>query len=91
MMVVQKACPTVFTVLEDGTAVLLNVRSLEYYTLNKTAATLWKAIEEQTRIADKSLAALAGRVFEISEPAALADVTAFLNRLQEYKFVEVVS
>lgn len=48
-MRIEKSSPTVFTQLDDGTGVLLNVETLSYYGLNRTGVALWREIE-----ADKS-------------------------------------
>jgi hypothetical protein len=47
LMHIEKLQPTVFTPLDDGTGVLLNLQTLLYYSLNKTGAAVWQQIEEK--------------------------------------------
>ena len=89
-MLVEKTTPTVFTLLDDGTGVLLNLETLFYYTLNKTGVELWQEIE-RTGIpnADLLVKKICSR-FDVDEEAARQGVVAFLMRLAEFRMVRAV-
>jgi len=87
-MNIRKASPTVFTPLEDGSAVLLNLQTLFYYNLNRSAAVLWKQIETQDSLDDSELVRGACQRFDVDEARAHSDVQDFLQKLREYRFVE---
>jgi len=87
-MNIRKASPTVFTPLEDGSAVLLNLQTLFYYNLNRSAAVLWKQIETQDSLDDSELVRGACQRFDFDEARAHSDVQDFLQKLREYRFVE---
>ncbi len=72
-----------FTELDDGTGVLLDLESKFYYTLNATGVAVWKAL---TKGAASSISALATRVeeeFSVDEDTARADVEAFVSSMLE--------
>jgi hypothetical protein len=89
-MLVEKSAPTVFTALEDGTGVLLNLETLFYYTLNKTGVAIWQEIEhyEQPPTIDL-LAKTVCKRFEIDEEGAHQGIVEFVNRLAELKMIRV--
>lgn len=66
------------TELEDGTAVVLNLETKFYHTLNATAVSLWKSLEAGSS-SELDLARALAREFEVSESAALADVKLALD------------
>ena len=61
------------TELEDGTGVVLNLETKFYHTLNATAVTLWRTIEQGART-DGELASKLVSEFQVDEAQALADV-----------------
>ncbi len=71
-----------FTELEDGTAVLLDLDTKFYYTLNPTGTLVWKALSEQPA---PSLGALARRIstaFRVDPATAERDILALLDELR---------
>jgi len=87
-MNIRKAAPTVFTPLEDGTAVLLNLKTLFYFNLNRTGAALWKQIQDQDLVDDAELVRGACQRFEVGEEQAYSDVQQFIQKLREYQIIE---
>jgi hypothetical protein len=87
-MQIEKASPTVFTPLADGTGVLLNLDTLFYYSLNRTGAVLWQRIEEGAVTLDELLRATCER-FEVSEDTARSLVIKFIEQLEIFKMVRV--
>jgi hypothetical protein len=88
-MAIRKAHPTVFTPLEDGTAVLLDLTTLVYYSLNRSAAVAWQEIEKRDRVELTELTSLICDRFESTQEAASSDLTAFLDKLATYKVITV--
>ena len=89
-MRVEKSAPTVFTALEDGTGVLLNLETLFYYSLNKTGVALWQEIEQGGNSDVESLAAAICKRFNVDERAARQEITAFITNLAELKIVRII-
>jgi hypothetical protein len=89
-MRVAKLSQTVFTPLEDGTGVLLNLETLRYYNLNRTGAAAWREIEAETSASlDKIVASICVR-FDVAEEAARIDARAFIEHLARFKMVRIV-
>jgi len=74
------------TELEDGTGVVLNLETKFYHTLNSTAVTLWKALQQGTRT-DAELASKLVSEFEVDEARALADVATALSEFEREGFL----
>ena len=89
-MVVEKSPQTVFTPLDDGTGVLLNVETLFYYGLNQTAVALWHEIERSNPPTLDALVQVTCQRFDVDEDAARPEIVAFVRRLQEFKMVRLV-
>lgn len=89
-MLVEKSAQTVFTALEDGTGVLLNLETLFYYNLNKTGVAIWQEIErnENPPTVDLLAKTICKR-FDIDEEGARQGIVAFVNRLAELKIIRV--
>lgn len=88
-MRIHKLPSTVFTPLEDGTAVLLNLQTLAYYSLNKTAASIWRLIEEKNGLTlDDVVSSICAR-FEVAEDAARIDLRAFVEHLARFQMVKI--
>jgi len=89
LMRIHKLPSTVFTPLEDGTAVLLNLQTLAYYSLNKTAASIWRLIEEKNGLTlDDVVSSICAR-FEVAEDAARIDLRAFVEHLARFQMVKI--
>jgi PqqD family protein of HPr-rel-A system len=89
LMRVEKSSQTVFTPLEDGTAVLLNLNTLFYYGLNRTGAALWQQIEESGGLTLDELARAVCERFDIEDQAARQAIHDFLDQLEQYKLVQI--
>lgn len=69
----------VFTQLDDGEAVLLNLQTKQYYTLNETGTQIWDHFKAHRNL-DEIAAALT-ETFDVEPEAAKQHVTAFLEEL----------
>lgn len=87
-MRIEKASPTVFTPLADGTGVLLNIDTLFYYSLNRTGSALWQRIEDGVVTLDELLH-IAGERFDVSEDAARSSVINFIEQLEVFKMIRI--
>jgi hypothetical protein len=88
-MRIEKASPTVFTPLDDGTGVLLNLNTLFYYSLNRTGTVLWQQIEEHSAITLDELLRGTNERFEVNEDAVRPLVVKFIEQLENLKMVRV--
>jgi hypothetical protein len=88
-MGIRKSHPTVFTPLEDGTAVLLDLTTLVYYSLNRSAAVAWQEIDKRDGVEVGELVNLICERFESTKEAASSDLAAFIDRLATYKVITV--
>lgn len=88
-MQIEKASPSVFTLLADGTGVLLNLDTLFYYSLNRTGAALWQRIEEGGSVTLDELLRTTGELFEVSENAARSFVIKFIEQLEIFRLVRI--
>ena len=89
-MLVHKLAPTVFTRLDDGTGVLLNLETLLYFALNKTGVAIWQEIERNSNPTVDLLAESICQRFDIDEEGARQGIVTFLNKLAELKMIRVV-
>lgn len=89
-MIVEKSPLTVFTPLDDGTGVLLNLETLFYYNLNRTGAALWQEIERSNRPTLNVLIEATCKRFDVAEDGARREIVVFIERLKEFKMVRVV-
>jgi len=89
-MIVEKSPQTVFTPLEDGSGVLLNLQTLFYYNLNRTGAVLWQEIERTGQPTLNSLIDVVCKRFDVSEDGARGEILSFIERLKEFKMIRVV-
>jgi Coenzyme PQQ synthesis protein D (PqqD) len=89
-MQIEKASPTVFTPLPDGTGVLLNLDTRFYYSLNRTGAVLWQRIEEGGIVTLDDLLRDTGERFEVSEDAARPFVIKFIEQLESFQMIHVL-
>ena len=88
-MRIEKTSSTVFTPLDDGRAVLLNLDTLFYYRLNRTGAALWQQIEESKTIMLDDLVRGTCERYDVDEEGARRSVSSFIERLEEYKMVHI--
>ena len=88
-MQIEKASPTVFTPLDDGTGVLLNLNTLFYYSLNRTGAALWQQIEERRSTTLDDLLRDTRERFEVSEDALRPLVIKFIEQLESFKMIRI--
>jgi len=89
-MTVEKSPLTVFTPLDDGTGVLLNLETRFYYNLNRTAVALWQEIDRSNSATLKALTESICKRFDVPEDGARRDIVKFIERLREFKMVRVV-
>jgi hypothetical protein len=89
-MRIEKASPSVFTPLPDGTGVLLNLETRFYYSLNRTGAALWQRIEEGKAVTLDELLRDTSQRFEVSEDAARSFVIKFIEQLETFKVIHVL-
>jgi hypothetical protein len=88
-MRIEKASSTVFTPLDDGTAVLLNLDTRLYYTLNRTGAYLWEQIESERGVTLDSLIRSTVERFDVDETLARRTLTDFIQQLGTLKMVRI--
>lgn len=89
-MRVEKLTHTVFTPLDDGTAVLLNLETRFYYTLNRTGAALWQELEHTNPSAIDDLIRVTCDRFDVNEDEARSAVAGFVEQLQDFKMVRLL-
>ena len=70
-----------FTELDDGTGVLLNLDTKFYYSLNRTAAFVWKNIASGAARTTPDLARKLTEAFRVELAAAERDVTSVVNEM----------
>lgn len=88
-MRIEKGSKTVFTPLEDGTAVLLNLDTRAYYNLNRTGAAVWKQIEDAGAVTLDDLLQSTCDRFEVDEESARETLGRFIEVLERYRMVRV--
>ena len=66
-------------VLEDG-AVVLNMRTKRYYSLNETGATIWRLLEEDVHA--EEIAVRLAELYEVDRTTANEAITRLLGELQ---------
>jgi hypothetical protein len=89
-MRVEKSPLTVFTPLDGGTGVLLNLETLFYYSLNRTGVALWQEIEGGDSPTLDVLVQATCKRFDVDEDGARREIVAFVARLEEFRMVRVV-
>jgi len=88
-MRIERLSPTVFTPLEDGTGVLLNLETRCYYNLNKTGAAVWRDLEARGSILLDDIVAAICKRFDVVEDAARIDLRAFLEHLARFNMIRL--
>jgi len=89
-MQIEKTSPTVFTPLEDGTAVLLNLNTLFYYSLNRTGAALWQQIEKNQTVSDGDMVQAICNRFDVDQDLARQTLKEFLGQLEQFKMIRIL-
>jgi hypothetical protein len=77
----------VFTELDDGTAVVLDLDTKLYYTLNSTGAHVWKQLALEPMHADTLADALCSE-FQVEPQQARVDVETLLGELAAHRLVD---
>jgi hypothetical protein len=88
-MQINKIASTVFTPLDDGTGVLLNLNTLLYFNLNRTGAHLWKLLEEVQTVSLDDLVMLTCERFDVGEEQARSSLLAFVDHLDKFQMVRL--
>ena len=88
-MQVEKVSSTVFTLLADGTGVLLNLDTLLYYSLNRSGAAIWKQIDAKNRVSLEDLVVSTCNQFEVDYAGARRALTSFVEELVKLKMVHL--
>jgi hypothetical protein len=89
-MRVEKLSQTVFTSLEDGAGVLLNLETLCYYNLNRSGAAVWREIDAKPGLSLDDIASSISERFDVTPDAARIDARAFVEHLARFKVVRIV-
>ncbi len=89
-MEIERSSQTVFTPLEGGTGVLLNLDTLLYYSLNRTGSHLWRHIEASERVTIDELVRVTCNEFDVDEKGARQALAPFVERLRELKMVRIL-
>jgi hypothetical protein len=88
-MQINKTASTVFTPLDDGTGVLLNIETRVYYSLNRTGSMLWKLLEEVQSVSLDDLVLLTCERFDINEEKARISLLTFVDHLNKFKMIRI--
>ena len=79
----------VFTDLEDGSAVLLDLDTKFYYSLNETGCCMWKVFENDGGTDVGKLVGELINEYNVEETQALRDVEEFVSTLAKEGLVQV--
>ena len=74
------------TELDDGTGVVLNLETKFYHTLNATAVSLWKSLEQGAQTNAELASGLISQ-FQVDEAQALADIAVALLEFEREGFL----
>jgi hypothetical protein len=77
----------ILTEMDDGTGVLLHMRTKFYYALNESGVFAWKALEQDRRLGSEDLAALIHKDFDVDLASARSDVERLLAELLEEELI----
>lgn len=86
-MQINKSASTVFTPLDDGTGVLLNIETRVYYSLNRTGSMLWKLLEEVQSVSLDDLVLLTCERFDVDEAKARIALLSFVDHLSKFQMI----
>ena len=79
----------VFTDLEDGSAVLLDLDSKFYYSLNETGCVMWKVFEKKGEAESNNLVKALVQEYEVGEKQAEQDVEEFITSLAKEGLIQL--
>lgn len=79
----------VFTDLEDGSAVLLDLDSKFYYSLNETGCFMWQIFEDRQVTPIQDLLDDVIKEYEVAEEDAQKDIEDFIGDLAKEGLVEL--
>lgn len=79
----------VFTDLEDGSAVLLDLDSKFYYSLNETGCLMWQVFDGQPAIPVENLVERLTGEYNVTEEDARRDIEEFIGNLAKEGLIEV--
>jgi hypothetical protein len=88
-MQTRKLSASVFTPLQDGTGVLLNLETLLYFSLNRTGAALWQEIDRVETAELKHLVNHACERFEVDQTSAQKQIADFVENLAHLGLVQI--
>lgn len=80
----------VFTDLEDGSAVLLDLNSKFYYSLNDTGRLVWQVFDSEPSVQVENLVSKIVEEYDVSEEDARRDVEEFITNLSKEGLVEIL-
>lgn len=75
----------IFTLLKDGSGVILRLSDTFFYSLNETGVVIWKEIENGAGTGE--IVRTLCREFEVPEKEAMQDITTFLEDLRREKLI----
>jgi hypothetical protein len=87
-MRIEKLPSSVFTSLDDGRGVLLNLDTLLYYSLNRTGAEIWRQIEPAGADFGELVRGVC-RAYDLAEADAKRHLGDFIERLERFKLVRI--
>jgi len=79
----------VFTDLEDGNAVLLDLDSKFYYSLNGSGCFMWKVFENESSVDLGKLVDMLMEEYDVEEEQAELDVEEFISSLAQEGLVSL--
>jgi hypothetical protein len=79
----------VFTDLEDGSAVLRDLDSKLYYSLNETGCFMWRVFEDRGDVNAASLVNMLVSEYEVGESDAARDVEDFVSSLAKEGLIQL--
>ena len=88
-MRVEKSTHTIFTLMDDGTGLLLNLQTRFYYSLNRTGVAVWKELEHTNPTTLEDLVRATCERFDVDQDAARREIAAFVGQLEDFRMVRV--
>ena len=88
-MVIEKLPAAVFTSLDDGTGVLLNLDTLVYYSLNLTGAAIWRRIQDEKSVPFDDLVRKICDTYDVTEADARRHLGEFIERLERFSMISI--
>ena len=79
----------VFTDLDDGSGVLLNLENKFYYSLNSTGSFIWRLLEEKEELTEDKVLEAVMENFEVERQEAELDVKEFMEELSKEGLITI--